>query len=110
MHKRNWSREALVSDWRGKEVEMVVMGKVSGEDNDVVVSAENPATTQKPVKRIEKRVVHRSNIIEFNYLGWLLCKVKTINKISSEAFLVKSGPPFKTSSEDPSSELGFEII
>ena len=34
-----------MSDWRGKEVEMVVMGKVSGEDNGVVVFAENPATT-----------------------------------------------------------------
>ena len=87
MHKRNWSRETLVSDWRGKEVEMVVMGKVSGKDNGVVASVENPATTQEAVKRIEKRVVHQSNIVEFSYLGWLSCKVKTIDKTSSEAFL-----------------------
>ena len=58
MHKRNWSRETLVSDWRGKEVEMVVLGKVSGEDNGVVASVENPATTQEPVKRVGKRVIH----------------------------------------------------
>ena len=91
-------------------MEMVVMGKVSGEDNGVVVSTENPATTQEPVKRIKKGVIYRNNIIEFSYLGWLLCKVKTIDKTSSEAFLVKSGPPFRTSSEDLTSELGFKII
>ena len=100
MHKRNWSRETLVSDWRGKEVEMVVLGKVSGEDNGVVASVENPATTQEPVKRVGKRVIHRSKIIEFNYLGWLSCKVKIIDKISFKAFFVKSGPPFTTSSQD----------
>ena len=70
MHKRNWSRETLVGDWKGKEVEMVVMGKVSGEDNGVVASVENPATMQEPVKRTGKRVVHRSNIVEFSYLSW----------------------------------------
>ena len=110
MHKRNWSRETLVSDWRGKEVEMVVIGRVSGEDNGVVAFAENPATTQEAVKRIEKRVVDRSNIVEFSYLGWLSCKVKTIDKTSFEAFLVKSGRPFRTSPEDSNSELGFETI
>ena len=86
------------------------MEKVSGEDNSVVVSAENPAITQKPVKRIKKKVIHRSNIIKFNYLGWLLCKVKTINKINSEVFLVKLGPLFKTNFKNPSSEFNFKII
>ena len=87
MHKRNWSREILVNGWRGKGVEMVVMGKVSGEDNGVVASVENPATTQEPVKRIGKRVVHRSNIIEFKFLGWLSCKVRILYKTGFEAFL-----------------------
>ena len=89
---------------------MVVIREGSGKDNGVVASVENPAITQEPVKRVEKRVVYRSKIIEFNYSGWLLCKVKIINKINSEAFLVKSGSPFKTSSEHSSSELGFKII
>ena len=89
---------------------MVVMEKVSGEDNGIVASVENPAMTQEPVKRIKKKVIHRSNIIKFNYLGWLLCKVKTINKINSEVFLVKLGPFFKTSSKNPSSEFNFKII
>ena len=52
-----------MSDWRGKEVEMVVMGKVNGEDNGIVVSAENPAIMQEPVKRIKKKVIYRSNIV-----------------------------------------------
>ena len=110
MHKRNWTRETLVGYWRGKEVEMVVMGKVSGEDNGAVASVENPATTQEPVKRIGKTVVHRNNIVEFSYLGWLSCKVKTICGTNSEAFFAKSRPPFRTSSEDASSEVGFETI
>ena len=71
MHKRNWVGGTLVDDWRGKGVEMVVMGKVSGEDNGVVATVEKPATMQEPVKRIEKTVVHQSNIVEFSYMGWL---------------------------------------
>ena len=43
-----------MNGWRGKRVEVVVMGKVSDEDNGVVASAENLATTQELVKRIEK--------------------------------------------------------
>ena len=86
------------------------MEKVSGEDNGGVASAENPAIMQKPVKRIKKKVIHWSNIVKFNYLGWLLCKVKTIDKISSKVFLVKLGPLFKTSSKNPSSEFNFKII
>ena len=50
-------------------MEIVVMEKINGEDNGVVVSAENPAITQEPVKRIKKKVIHRSNIIKCNYLG-----------------------------------------
>ena len=48
---------------------MVIMEKVSGEDNGIVVSADNPAITQEPVKRIKKKVIYRSNRIKFNYLG-----------------------------------------
>ena len=95
MHKRNWSRETLVNGWRGKGVEVVVMGKISGEDNDAVASAKNLATTQELVKRIEKKVVHRSNIVKFGYLGWLLCKVKIFDKTRFEAFLAKSETPFQ---------------
>ena len=36
-------------------MEMVIMEKVNGEDNGVMASAENPAITQKPVKRIKKK-------------------------------------------------------
>ena len=110
MHERNWSRETLVSDCRGKEVEMVVMGEGSGEDNGVVASVESPATTQEPVKRVEKRLFHRSKIVEFSYLGWLSYKIKTIDKTSSEAFLVKSGTPSQPSSEHPSSALGLKTV
>ena len=89
---------------------MVVMREGSGEDNGAVAFVENPATTQELVKRVERRVVHRSRIVEFSYLGWLLCKVKIIDKIRFEAFLVKSGPPFRIGSEDLNSELGFKTI
>lgn len=94
MHKRNWSRETLVGDWKGKEVEMVVMGKVSGEDNGVVASVENPATMQEPVKRTGKRVVHRSNIVEFSYLSWLSCKVRIIRGTSFRALFCEIRTPF----------------
>ena len=69
MHKRNWSREALVDDWEGKKVKLVVVREVSGEDNGAVAIAEKPATTQEPVKRIGKRVIHRSNIVKFRFIG-----------------------------------------
>ena len=36
-------------------MEMVVMEKVSGEDNGIIVSTENPAIIQKPTKRIKKK-------------------------------------------------------
>ena len=89
---------------------MVVIREGSGEDNGVVVSVENPATMQEPVKRIKKRIVHRNKRIEFSYLGWLLYKIKIIDKINFKAFLAKSKPPFRTSSKDPNLELGFKII
>ena len=34
---------------------MVVIKKVSGEDNGIMAFAENPAITQEPMKRIKKR-------------------------------------------------------
>ena len=78
-------------------MEVVVIEKVSGEDNVAVASAENSATTQKLVKRIEKKVVHRSNIVKLGYLGCLLCKVKIFDKTRFEAFLAKSGAHVRTS-------------
>ena len=86
------------------------MEKVNGKDNGVIISTENPAIMQEPVKRIKKKVIYRSNIIKFNYLGWLLCKVKTINKINSKVFLVKLGSLFKTNPKNPSSAFNFKII
>ena len=58
MHKRSWIGEALVDNRKGKEAEVVVVREVSGKDNGAMASMENPATTQEPVKRIGKRVVH----------------------------------------------------
>ena len=97
MHRMNWSKEALVDDWKGKKVKMVVVIEVSGEDNGVVATVERPATMRELVKRIGKRIVHRSNIVEFNFLGWLSCKVRILYSTGFEAFLAKSGPPFRTS-------------
>ena len=74
---------------------MVVVREVSGEDNGAVVTAERPAIIQELVKRIEKRIVHKSNIIEFNFLGWLLCKIRILYKIGFKVFLARSGPLFR---------------
>ena len=110
MHKRNWSREALVDDWEGKKVKMVVLREVSGEDNGAVATAERPATMQELVKRIGKRIVHRSNIVEFNFLGWLSCKVRILYRTGFEAFLARSGPPFRTSCNTTISDQILETI
>lgn len=48
---------------------MVAMREVSGEDNGAVAIAERPATMQEFIKRIGKRIIYRSNIVEFNFLG-----------------------------------------
>ena len=72
---------------KGKKAEVVVVREVSGEDNGAVAFVENPAITQEPVKRIGKRVVHQSYIVEFNYLGWLSCKVRIFFEPDFEAFL-----------------------
>ena len=48
---------------------MVVVIEVSGKDNGVVATVKRPATMRELVKRIGKRIVHRSNIVEFNFLG-----------------------------------------
>ena len=34
------------------------MEKVSGKDNGIIASAENPAITQKPVKKIKKKIIY----------------------------------------------------
>ena len=82
---------------------MVVIGEISGKDNGVVVSVKNPAIIQKPVRRIRKKIVYRNNIIEFNYLGWLSCKIGTFYKTNSKAFFTKSGPFCRTRSGNLSS-------
>lgn len=110
MHKRNWIGGALVDDWKGKKVKMVVVRQVSGEDNGAVAIAERPATMQEHVKRIGKRIVHRSNIVKFNFLGWLSCKVRILYRIGFEAFLARSGPPFRTSCNTTISDPILETI
>ena len=87
----------MVDDWKGKKVKMVAVREVSGEDNGAVATAERPATMRELVKRTGKRIVHRSNIVEFNFLGWLSCKVKILHSTGFKAILAKSGPPFRTS-------------
>ena len=109
MHKRNWSEETLVDNWRGKGAEVVVVREVSDEDNGVVATVGKPATMQEPVK-IGKRVIYRNNIVEFSYLGWLSCKVRTTCRTRSEGLFAKSEPPFKTRSETFISDLIFQGI
>ena len=82
----NWSKETLVGQWVKKKVEMVVIREGSGKDNGIVVFVENPAIMQELVKRVKKKVIYRSRIIEYNSFRYLLCKVKIINKIKFEAF------------------------
>ena len=69
---------------------MVVVREVSGEDNGAVATAERPATMQELVKRIGKRIVHKNILVEFNFLGWLSCKVRILYRIGFEAFLARS--------------------
>lgn len=45
---------------------MVVIERVGGKDNGVIVFTENPATMQEFIKRIEKEVIYQNNVIEFN--------------------------------------------
>ena len=82
----NWSKETLVGQWVKKKVKIVVIKERSGEDNVIMVFMENPAIIQKFIKRVKKKVIHRSKIIKYNYLNYLLCKVKIINNIRFEAF------------------------
>ena len=65
---------------------MVVIREGSGEDNGVVVFVENPAIMQELVKRVKKKVIYRTKIIECNFFRYLLCKIKIINKIRFKAF------------------------
>ena len=65
---------------------MVVIREGSGKDNGIVVFMENPAIMQELVKRVKKKVIYRSKIIEYNSFRCLLCKVKIIDKIRFEAF------------------------
>ena len=39
-------------------MEMVIIRKVSGEDNSVIVFTENLVITQEPIRKIEKRVIY----------------------------------------------------
>ena len=110
MHNRSWIGEASVDNRKGKRVEVVVIREVSGEDNGVVVIVENPATMQELVKMIEKKIVHRRNIAEFSFLGWLSCKMRILYRTGFEAFLAKSRPPSGTSCDTPISGLILKTI
>ena len=63
----NWSKETLVGQWVKKKVEMVVIREGSGEDNGIMVFVENPAIIQELVKRVKKKVIYRSKVIECNF-------------------------------------------
>ena len=65
---------------------MVVIREGSGEDNGIMVFIENPVIMQEFMKRVKKKVIYRSKIIEYNFFCYLLYKVKIINKIRFEAF------------------------
>ena len=45
-------------------MEMVVMKEGNSEDNDIIVFMENPAIIQKFIKRVKKKIIYRSKIIE----------------------------------------------
>ena len=47
----------------------MVIKEGSGEDNGIMIFVENPAIIQEFVKRVKKRVMHQSKIIECNYLN-----------------------------------------
>ena len=46
---------------------MVVIKEGSGEDNGIVVFMENPAIMQELVKKVKKKVIYRSKIIQYNF-------------------------------------------
>ena len=74
---------------------MVVIREGNGEDNGVMVFVENPAKMQEFVKRVKKKVIYRSKIIEYNSFYYLLYKIKIINKIRFEAFWWNQDPFLK---------------
>ena len=47
----------------------MIIREGNGKDNGIVVFMENPAIIQDFIKRVKKRVIHRSKIIEYNYLN-----------------------------------------
>ena len=63
----NWSKETLVGQWVKKKVEIVVIREGNGEDNGVMVFIENPAIMQELVKKVKKKVIDWSKIIEYNF-------------------------------------------
>ena len=65
---------------------MVVIKEGSGKDNGVMVFMENPAIIQELIKRVKKKVIYRSKIIEYNFFRYFLYKVKIINKIKFKIF------------------------
>ena len=48
---------------------MIIVREVSGEDNGAITTAKRPATMQKLIKRIGKRIVYWNNIIEFKFIA-----------------------------------------
>ena len=65
---------------------MVIIREGNGKDNGVIVFVENPAIMQEFMKRVKKKVIYWSKIIEYNFFCYLLYKIKIINKIRFKAF------------------------
>ena len=64
----------------------MVIREGNGEDNGVMVFVKNPAIIQEFMKKVKKKVIYRSKIIEYNSFYYLLYKIKIINKIRFKAF------------------------
>ena len=62
------------------------MREGSGKDNGIMVFIKNPAIIQELIKRVKKKIIYRSKIIEYNSFRYLLYKIKIINKIRFKAF------------------------
>ena len=67
-------------------MEIMVIREGNGKDNGIMVFMENPAIIQEFIKRVKKKVIYRSRIIECNSFHYLLYKIKIINKIKFKAF------------------------
>ena len=75
-----------MGQWVKKKMEMVVIKEGNGKDNGVIVFIKNPAIIQELIKKVKKKVIYRSRIIEYNSFYSLLYKIKIINKIRFKTF------------------------